>query len=578
MKNKVLFISALICIVFSGLCTVSYALELNEPRVNTLTGEISIGGADESGISGKPLILKVYNGNTLYYIDCCETVKNGLENTFAFSAWKPVLSLPSGTYNVYVYSDITGEAAEASFEYSSVKDIYTLMKTLTQADEETFLSTVSGVSENIFASAKEISGLSSEAKGKLYANMRKVSAALPESCETEEELKKTREEYIKYSKEIEDAVGMAKFADLKQKRTADVKVWIDTYIPYFDIEKDNPATAADESELYKYFERVKTNTEFLESLKNCSLDSFSVGELQNKIYEKVSMSIIRTGAVNEVTKYLNKFESLFSFDKIQLGKLSEVKQDEAYSFICGKAYDDYEAVKDAFDGKVKELVAALENKTTENGGFGGGSGGGGAVPGKVPVIEKNDDKPDTAADSVSAFKDMSGHKWAEEAVNYLYGKKIINGKGNQEFAPSDSLTRAEAVKIIVTAAGKSLNGSDSVFDDVAADSWYGVYVSSAYRCGIVSGVSERSFAPELNITRQDFAVMIYKGFAINSKEGALSFDDCAEIDEYAEKAVSALFENKIILGNDENKFEPKRNITRAEAAIIIYRIISENGM
>lgn len=574
MKSKVLFISALVCIIFSGLYTVSYALELNEPRVNTLTGEISIDGADESGLFGKPLILKVYNGNTLYYIDCCETVKNGVENTFAFSAWKPVLSLPSGTYNVYVYSNITDEAAEASFEYSSVKDIYTLMKTLAQADEETFLSTVSGISENIFASAKEISGLSSEAKGKLYANMRKISTALPGSCETEKELKKTREEYIKYSKEIEDAVGMAKFTDLKQKRTADVKEWIDTYIPYFDIENDNPATAADEGELYKYFEKVKTNTEFLESLKNCSLESFSVDELQNKIYEKVSMSIIRTGAVNEVTKYLNKFESLFSFDKVQLGKLSKVKQDEVCSFICGKAYEGYEAVKYAFDGKVKEIVDALENKMPEHGGSGGG---GGVVPSKAPNAEKNADKPGTEASSVSAFKDMSGHRWAEEAVNYLYGRKIIIGKGNQEFAPSDSLTRAEAVKIIITAAEKSLSGNDSVFDDVAADSWYGVYVSSAFRIGIVSGVSERSFAPELNITRQDFAVMIYRGFAINSKEDAMNFDDGAEIDEYAKKAVSALSENKIVLGNDENKFEPKRNITRAEAAVVIYRIVCENG-
>ena len=101
------------------------------------------------------------------------------------------------------------------------------------------------------------------------------------------------------------------------------------------------------------------------------------------------------------------------------------------------------------------------------------------------------------------------------------------------------------------------------------------YVASGAGKGIVSG-NGAGFNPNANITREDMAVMIYnvmKSLGVNFSEVNDTFADYDQISDYAKEAVSALAAKGIINGVGDNMFAPKATATRAQAAVIIDRIL-----
>jgi hypothetical protein len=104
------------------------------------------------------------------------------------------------------------------------------------------------------------------------------------------------------------------------------------------------------------------------------------------------------------------------------------------------------------------------------------------------------------------------------------------------------------------------------------------YVNIAVANGIINGVDGKNFGAGRNITREDIATIIYRiaknqGLFGASDEKEL-FNDDANIADYAREAVYALKENEIISGNGNGGFMPKAYASRAEAAKIVYGLIS----
>ena len=177
--------------------------------------------------------------------------------------------------------------------------------------------------------------------------------------------------------------------------------------------------------------------------------------------------------------------------------------------------------------------------------------------------------------SDEGFADLNDFEWARSSVEKLVRANIISGYSKTSFAPGEPLSRAQLCKIICGVFGVNTTGAVSGFADVADSEWYYPFVSALSGIDAVNGVDSSHFAPNENITRQDVCVMIYRmldrdGIKLKKKTAAL-FDDAAEIDEYASEAVSALANAEIIVGF-EGKFAPKSTITRAEAAVLMYRV------
>jgi len=218
--------------------------------------------------------------------------------------------------------------------------------------------------------------------------------------------------------------------------------------------------------------------------------------------------------------------------------------------------------------KIEELMSKPASKPS-------GSGGGGYSGGVASVTVS------TNISETKKFADMGNALWAENAVNYLYGKSIVSGKAEGLFYPNDMVKREEFVKMLVLAFGLDGEGEKPEFVDVSANDWHYPYVNAAYKSGVVKGISENAFGVGGYITRQDMAVMIYR--ILNNYSGnfenttELDFTDADEISDYSKAAVGYLKALGVISGMEDGSFKPKSECTRAQAACVIYRALELAG-
>ncbi len=234
------------------------------------------------------------------------------------------------------------------------------------------------------------------------------------------------------------------------------------------------------------------------------------------------------------------------------------------------------------------IVLSQSSSGPEN--ISGGSGGGGSGGGKVttsvdtdviigPDIEENVYAKDDAASTEKIdgiYNDVKPTDWYYNAVITLTQKGIVSGDGTGKFNPSDNVTREQFVKMILEATDTEITDSEHSFADVTKGAWYEDYVATAVEKGIVKGLSDKEFGVGTSITRQDMAVLIervltYKEFEIE-KSDVESFADVDEVSDYAKDAVASMKAIGLIQGYNNN-YNPKDNLTRAEAATVINSLL-----
>ncbi len=176
------------------------------------------------------------------------------------------------------------------------------------------------------------------------------------------------------------------------------------------------------------------------------------------------------------------------------------------------------------------------------------------------------------------FTDVSREHWAYSYIQQVYQNKLMNGVSATAFAPEDSITRSMIVTMLYRLAGSPAVTGSAAFTDVNAGSYYEKAVIWASANGIVKGVSETSFAPEENITREQLAAMLYRyaqfsklDTSLSEDTNILSFADASSISEYAMPAIQWACGAGLIQGRTENTLVPQGTATRAEAATIFVR-------
>lgn len=116
----------------------------------------------------------------------------------------------------------------------------------------------------------------------------------------------------------------------------------------------------------------------------------------------------------------------------------------------------------------------------------------------------------TAMESDVTFDDITQVDWAVVPIEALAGRGIISGIGDSKFAPDRNVTREEFAKMLVEAFGFKDEAAATDLADVPEDAWHYKYVASAQKYGIVNGIGNNIFGVGTNITRQDMAVMAYR--------------------------------------------------------------------
>lgn len=106
------------------------------------------------------------------------------------------------------------------------------------------------------------------------------------------------------------------------------------------------------------------------------------------------------------------------------------------------------------------------------------------------------------------YTDIANH-WAKEAIDYVVGRGLLSGTSETTFSPDAPVTRAELVMALGKLAGVDEKGyNPAAFTDVDPESAYAPYVEWAYRAGVVKGTGNNRFEPDRNITREEAAIML----------------------------------------------------------------------
>lgn len=166
------------------------------------------------------------------------------------------------------------------------------------------------------------------------------------------------------------------------------------------------------------------------------------------------------------------------------------------------------------------------------------------------------------------------------AIEKLASRGIIDGRTQNKFEPTDTITRAEFSAITVKALGFVFCG-DCRFSDVNKNDWFYDYVRTAFYYGIIQGESQLIFNPNGTLTRQEALVMLKRTAALCGMDTLLSQ---AEITNYTSKysdsksiaawaTDSVAFCTKYSVIDDTEKLSPLENVTRAEVAGMLYNML-----
>ena len=341
--------------------------------------------------------------------------------------------------------------------------------------------------------------------------------------------------------------------------------------------------------VYNYFnseKNSKIHDGVYSSLAGSSMEGKSIEDSKKLIYNSIILKELSGVMWQEVYEILENNNDVIGIDFSAAGayeKLSKDKKNKALSLFNDSINTifDVSGIKDAFDKAVKLAeTGSTDSGTgkgsgdsrTESGSNSSSSSNGGKTIIQLPSGNNNAQANSPKED----FADMNGFEWAKSAVKSLSDKGIVSGDGNGNFRPYDSVKREEFLKMAVNALNLSNKTDSTEFGDVNPEAWYYPYVCSGIYYKLINGMDNNEFGIGKSIKRCDVAVILVRILSMYGKEYSMKdivYKDVIK-DEigYAYEAIYSVSEAKLMNGTSGVTFEPDREITRAEAAVVIERL------
>lgn len=188
-----------------------------------------------------------------------------------------------------------------------------------------------------------------------------------------------------------------------------------------------------------------------------------------------------------------------------------------------------------------------------------------------------------------AFSDITNH-WAQDAVNDMGARLVLEGTGEGAFHPDQSITRAEFAAIFIRALGLKSEKGGAPFADVSAGQWYADAVNTAFAHRLIGGFEDGTFRPDDWITREQAMSIIASAMPMTGLKAKLKsawqsegdalrpYADAAQSSAWARSAIVDSLQSGVVTGRDAFMLAPKEHVSRAEVAVMIRRFLQKSEL
>lgn len=175
--------------------------------------------------------------------------------------------------------------------------------------------------------------------------------------------------------------------------------------------------------------------------------------------------------------------------------------------------------------------------------------------------------------STVSLNDINGH-WSEAIIRKAVLKGLITGYPDETFRPNQQITRAEFTTLIVRGLGL-MEETEITFDDAGdLPSWAKSDIAKGIASGFITGYPDNTFRADQAINRMELAVMAAKAAGISEGDKTeFAFTDMNAFPDWAQGWIAAAVDAGLVQGRIDNSFDPQGAATRAEAIVVIMRMI-----
>ncbi|MEK3722566.1 S-layer homology domain-containing protein [Paenibacillus sp. FSL H8-0034] len=188
--------------------------------------------------------------------------------------------------------------------------------------------------------------------------------------------------------------------------------------------------------------------------------------------------------------------------------------------------------------------------------------------------------------SPKTFADVENH-WSKQDVNDMASRQIVQGVTNEAFQPDKAVTRAEFVAIMVRALGLKPGLGTDAPKDIQVSDWYAGVVQTGVSYKLISGYEDGTFRPNLTITRTEASTIVARALTIAKLNQGMNdvevtkqlelFADGFKVPAWAKNDLAIAVKNSILQG-DNGKIMPDDNVTRAQTAAMLRRLLQQANL
>ena len=213
--------------------------------------------------------------------------------------------------------------------------------------------------------------------------------------------------------------------------------------------------------------------------------------------------------------------------------------------------------------------------TLTGNGTGGGTGGGGTTRPVTPPEEDLNDPDVPLADLPQLFEDVKDGNWFYDAAQFVAQKGLMRGVSETEFKPEMNTTRGMIVTILYRMESEP-EVEPTKFLDVSHNAWYGPAAAWGEKTGIAKGMSDGNFYAMNDVTREQLAAFLFRfaehrGYDVTARGDLTAFADGGSVSSWAEDAMSWAVATGLIKGKGAAGLDPTSTATRGEVATILMR-------